>query len=125
VIAKVILVSFGTLLLFVGCRYFFDAKRIWSTYRRIYGIVSQNCGKGGSGFAPVVSYQINGMHFTYKSDIRSDWTARLKVGAECPILIHPTDNNKVLDGRSGYFWMRACAPTACGVIAIVIGYFWR
>jgi hypothetical protein len=121
---KLILWSLGSMLIFAGYLHFLDATRVWTTYRKINALVTGHDARGGAGFAPIISFQLEGEKYSYVSDVRSDWTARLKVGSNCQILVDPINGNSVLDGRRGYFWTRACAPFVVGILALIGGFFW-
>jgi hypothetical protein len=113
------------MLVFGGYSHFLNARHIWNNYQRVSGVVIRHETSGGSGYAPIISFQLNGVDHVYRSDIRSDWTARLKVGSECYVLVNPIDNQNVLDGRSSYFWIKAATPLFIGMLAILGGFFWK
>ena len=119
---KIALIIISILVSIISSALAVRAYKIRKNYVLIQGRVIAHDGKGRDGWSPVISFFYAGQEIVYVSDVGSAWTAKLPIGATCPIYVNPNDKYEIHDARLFYFWFRAITPSFFGLTVAFLAY---
>ena len=119
---KIVLIAISILVSIISSTLVVRAYKIRKNYVLIQGRVVAHDGKGRDGWSPVISFFYAGQEIVYVSDVGSAWTAKLPIGATCPIYVNPNNKYEIYDARPFYFWSRATAGSFFGLVVAFLAY---